>query len=246
MLGALIGAGASLLGGLLNKSSADKANAANAEAAANNIALQREFAQNGIQWKVDDARKAGISPLYALGAPTTSFSPVSVGAVGSNALGNSLHDMGQDIGRAVNASSSQATREVMFRDKLQQLQLEGAGLDNDIKRATIASSVQRLKSAQSGPPIPIPLANPSKQGRLFIGGKEIAIDPTTSSAKDFEDRYGDDISWMTAPIIGGRDLYNHARQNWVPSWSEWRKRFKNSYGYKYFDRMGRSGNLGNY
>lgn len=39
---------------------------------AQNNATQREFAQNGIQWKVEDAKKAGIHPLYALGASTAS------------------------------------------------------------------------------------------------------------------------------------------------------------------------------
>jgi hypothetical protein len=35
-----------------------------------NIKMQREFAQKGIRWKVSDAKKAGIHPLYALGAST--------------------------------------------------------------------------------------------------------------------------------------------------------------------------------
>lgn len=33
-----------------------------------NIKLQKQFAQTGIQWKVADAKKAGIHPVYALGA----------------------------------------------------------------------------------------------------------------------------------------------------------------------------------
>ena len=42
---------------------------------AKNAALQREFAQSGIQWKVADAKKAGLHPLAALGAQTASASP---------------------------------------------------------------------------------------------------------------------------------------------------------------------------
>lgn len=42
-----------------------------------NIELQREFAQHGISWKVDDAISAGIHPLAALGADTMSFTPSS-------------------------------------------------------------------------------------------------------------------------------------------------------------------------
>lgn len=37
-----------------------------------NEKLQREFAQQGIQWKVQDAKHAGIHPLAALGAVTPS------------------------------------------------------------------------------------------------------------------------------------------------------------------------------
>lgn len=38
--------------------------------------LQREFAQMGIQWRVQDAIAAGVSPLFALGAQTPSYQPV--------------------------------------------------------------------------------------------------------------------------------------------------------------------------
>lgn len=215
LIGGALGLGGKLLGGLFGKSAQDEANAANERMANQNIALQREFAQNGIQWKVADAKAAGISPLYALGAGTTSFSPVSIGAQPADALANSMSGMGQDLGRAIASSASSDTRDKMFSASMQKLQLEGAQLDNDIKRATIASSVQRLKSAQIGPgvpsggDVPIPTSNPSKINRLYVGGGNIAVDPATSSAKDFEDRYGDDISWMTAPMIGWNDLMHH-------------------------------------
>lgn len=39
---------------------------------------QREFAQKGIQWRVADAKAAGVHPLYAMGAQLPSFNPVSV------------------------------------------------------------------------------------------------------------------------------------------------------------------------
>lgn len=221
MLGELLSFGGNLLGGILGSNAQKDANETNARINAENIALQKQFAQNGIQWKVADAKAAGISPLYALGASTSSFSPVSIGAQPEDALGKSMHAMGQDLGRAVNSSASSSTREGIFADQARKLQLEGAGLDNDIKRATLASQVMKMKSAQVGPPIPtdvpIPTAKPSDIKRLYIGGNKIDLDPTTSSAKDFEDRYGDDISWLTAPMIGAADLYNHARQNWVPS-----------------------------
>lgn len=125
MLGALIGAGASLLGGLLNKNSQEKQQA-------QNIALQKQFAQSGIQWKVEDAKKAGIHPLYALGASTTSFSPTSVGS----SLGDSISQAGQNIGRAVSANSS---KDETFDQTVRALTLKKMGLENDLLASQIAN-----------------------------------------------------------------------------------------------------------
>lgn len=44
---------------------------------------QERFAQNGIQWRVNDAVAAGLHPLFALGSPGASFSPMPI-QVGSN------------------------------------------------------------------------------------------------------------------------------------------------------------------
>jgi hypothetical protein len=42
------------------------------DANAQNVQMNYDFAQKGIGWKVKDAKKAGIHPLYALGASTQS------------------------------------------------------------------------------------------------------------------------------------------------------------------------------
>lgn len=147
MFEALIGAGASLLGGLLNKSSADKANAQQMALAQQNIALQREFAQNGIQWKAADAAKAGIHPLYAMGANTVSFNPVSVGLSADTSMGNAVASAGQDISRAVAATGSSQQRAAQAT--MTALQLERAGLENELLRSQIAR--QRVSI---GPPMP--------------------------------------------------------------------------------------------
>jgi hypothetical protein len=59
----------SIMGGiipdLLGMKSDHDANKANQQ-------MQYDFAQKGIQWKVKDAKKAGIHPLYAMGASTQS------------------------------------------------------------------------------------------------------------------------------------------------------------------------------
>lgn len=64
-LGSVIGG---VIGGGLNYFSQQKANE-------ENIKAQREFAQNSISWKVEDAKRAGVHPLAALGASGYQASP---------------------------------------------------------------------------------------------------------------------------------------------------------------------------
>lgn len=163
MLGALISAGASLLGGVLGRKDAQKREDRNL---ARQEALQREFAQNGIQWRAEDARKAGISPIYAMGAPTTSYSPISVGG-GDGGLAGSISQAGSDIGRAIDATRSTTERVDAFTGTLRRLQLEGLSLDNDVKRAELLSKMQTVKQAGSGPGMPSDLAEP------FIPGTSV-------------------------------------------------------------------------
>lgn len=144
MLGSIIGAASSLLGGWLSGKKAE-------DAADKQAQLQKQFAQSGIQWKVRDAKKAGIHPLYALGANTTSYQPVSVGGGG---LGEGIANAGQDIGRAINATSPATTRLAGFQSALLSAQVEGAQLDNDIKRAELASRAARLSQGGGNPAMP--------------------------------------------------------------------------------------------
>jgi len=60
MLGALLGAAGSLAGGLLSAKSQKEANKVAEQNALRQEALQKEFAQSGIQWKVKDAEAAGV------------------------------------------------------------------------------------------------------------------------------------------------------------------------------------------
>lgn len=101
-----------------------------------NIDMQREFAKNGIRWKVQDAMSAGIHPLYALGAQTQSFSPISVGLPEDNSKSDFLSKTGQNISRAIYATKTGEER-IMNR-----LQIEGARLDNEYKQVLINNAKQ--------------------------------------------------------------------------------------------------------
>lgn len=119
----------------------------NQQQARRNEANQREFAQHGVQWKVEDAKRAGIHPIYALGAPTHSFAPQSVG----DSLGPAVSNAGQYIGRALNATSSSEQRGTAFTQAAQALALEKGGLENELLRSNIARMRQQQNPAFATP-----------------------------------------------------------------------------------------------
>ena len=231
MIGSLISAGANILGGLLGRQGAKEQNRIAEQTAANNIALQREFAQSGIQWKVEDAKKAGIHPLYALGASTQSFSPVSVGAVNEMApLADMSKNLGQDLGRAVHATRTAEQRAQAAG--ITAIQMEGLQLDNEIKRADLASRVARLRQ-EANPPMPPSVGNlgpatPFKVGEdkpegnppMMIGSERVPEDHGWSPAKAAADRWGDEsfATNMYGNIRALRDLYH------LYGWPMWERR----------------------
>lgn len=114
---AIIGAAASIGSALLNKNSADNSSKKNAE-------LQREFAQNSISWRVQDAKNAGIHPLYALGASTVSAQPSYIG---------SNYDFGQAFESVARGYMDRNFNKTMQTQTLQKnnLELENLRLQNE-------------------------------------------------------------------------------------------------------------------
>lgn len=147
MLAEAISAGSQILGGILGSN--DKAK---------DRKLQKEFAQNSIRWKVDDAKAAGLHPLAALGAQTTSYAPVSVGGP---SIASSLAGAGQDISRAVNATRTGGERATAYIKSVQDLTLSRMGLENQL----LASQIAKINQAGTVP------AMPSQGDRYLIDGQ---------------------------------------------------------------------------
>lgn len=228
MLENILGAATNLFGGLLGKSSADKANETNAAMAAQNIALQREFAQNAIQWKVADAKAAGLHPLAALGASTTSFAPVTVGASGANPLADSLRSMGQDLSRSASVNRSAPGRlgaiQTAQQTESNSLDLENKRLNNEILKSRLVTMNQPATPPpipDSSNPFPVP-ENTKVENRppLMLFGKRWMTNPNTSPMKAFEDQYGDEgpASWVLPPLIAANDAAHNlaSRMGWNP------------------------------
>lgn len=137
-----IGAGISGAFGIgqsfINQSSADKDRAL----AAKQYDHQKEFAQNSIQWRVNDAKKAGIHPLYALGSQGISYAPSSF----SSMPDTSLSDVGQAVGSAVSSFAGQKQAKELH-------ELQKASMIEDIRGKQLAnelSSKQLMNMGQTG------------------------------------------------------------------------------------------------
>lgn len=141
--------------------------------------LQREFAKNGLQWRIEDAKKAGIHPLAALGFQGPSASPIIIDE--GPAQGpppdpntNFAIQMGSNFGRAMMSS---ATREERMLQQLNlasmHLDIEGKALDNQIR----ASQLRNIR--QTGPAMPSPL---DQEGSTSMGQGNFQVKPSQATS----------------------------------------------------------------
>jgi len=213
----LITAGTSLLGGFLARDAQSDANDRMVVEKEKDRALSKEFAQNGVSWKVDDARRAGIHPLIALGGTGASYSGSAMSFAPETGVAHGLAAAGQDIGRAVNATRTASQRDDAFTTSINALALERAGLENEL----LKSKIGQLRSAQNNPPMPtastdftVPVAEkPEERPLLRTGRGAVTTDDRVSNAEDFEKRYGEMSDWAFGPYIAWRDLQKN-----YPGW----------------------------
>lgn len=126
--GAISGIG-SIVGGIVGANNAAKINA-------QNYAAQKEFAQNGIRWRVADAKAAGLHPLAALGASPASYSPASV-VGGDYGISDAAQALGQGIDRAQQAK--------MLKEERLQAQQEQRER-NDLYKRLVESQIANMNA----------------------------------------------------------------------------------------------------
>lgn len=186
MLGAIIGgaisAGSSLLGGMLNNTAADNA----ADEAWDR---QKKVLTKQIQWRVEDAVKAGLHPLAALSVNPASGPPAA--AVFDSGLGNAGAALGDAVERVTDPMQK-------AQIAMQRLQLERATLDNDLIRSNIAS--QRMRNIQQSTP-----------GVRSTTGNDVLVNPFTDApfpmkhpdnAQIAQNAYGEPGEWW----FGGANM----------------------------------------
>ena len=121
IIGGLIGAGSAIAGTVMSSKSQKEANSSNYEA-------QKEFAQNSIAWRKQDAINSGINPIYALGHNGASYSP-SAQASTFDYGGDSIQS-GISAGTQARLYKKQLAQQQQYQDKV----FEGMDLENDIRR----------------------------------------------------------------------------------------------------------------
>ena len=130
---------------------------------------QKEFTQNTIGWRVADAKRSGIHPLFALGATPNSFSPSQFipgqGPTGNNRIAGDGID--------VNMFQKQSKNPNVQRHA--DLTLQGLGLDNDIKRLEAKRLEQMLLAEQQKGNGVVPLSGINqiiREGTPLIPGQK--------------------------------------------------------------------------
>lgn len=125
--------------------------------------MQYDFAKNSIKWRVEDAARAGVSKLAALGANMGMPSP----SAAFNNIGSGFANMGQDISRAIDATRNRKERvEAKLADaEARSIQLENGKLQNELLRAQIIDTQRRA----TNPPFP------TTGGRQIVPGQGDAL-----------------------------------------------------------------------
>lgn len=152
--GSIIG---SAISGIASIFGADKSSKAQEDIAKQNVAMQEQFAQHGVQWRAEDATAAqnetGINRLALLGVPTNSFSNV----VGATDAGAGISRAGQDIGRAIAAATAQPSRAEQLEAKLTEAKIANVNADTIGKMAAASSMATKLgQPATARVPMPTP------------------------------------------------------------------------------------------
>lgn len=178
-IGAILGGIAGAVGNYFAQKSANKAASKEAKKAR---AHELNILQNQVGWRVQDATRAGLHPLAALG-----MNPASSGVGAAQTFGSNTDyaAMGADLGRAIDSAADP-------KDKVAaaaiQLGLEKSNLENEYTKTQIAS--QRMRNAQmAAPGIPGGQSNPEK---MTLPGTNVTWDVNTPGiAQRGEDTYGE-------------------------------------------------------
>lgn len=195
----------SVVGGLINAQSAKNINK-------KQLAYADALNKNRIQWTVEDAKKAGIHPLAALGASSVGgfASPSFVAPQWGDAVasGFSALEDAFDGSRGSREASGPPKKLGPTQGEVlaESLGLERAQLQNELLRTEIASmrsrtAISNMRAAATGGPV---IRSPF--GAIDVDTK---VDP----ADTYEQRYGEISDWIFGPAVLASDLAKTHRKD---------------------------------
>lgn len=175
LVSGLVGAGSNLLGSVLGFSASKSGQRTQEDINRQNLASAKEFAQNSIQWKVEDAKKAGIHPLAALGTQSA-YAPSSYAGGDSGEVQATMGivgSLGQMLQTAIEAINNDAEA-----DKLGQMDNNTQFLKvepDEVKKTAGKDAIKMTESAnKAGQPLGSPLAGAKL---VSLGNGEFALEP---------------------------------------------------------------------
>lgn len=203
----IFGAIGGLLGGLLGNSAANKRQT-------QMLQWQERMDNTKIQRLQKDAKKAGVHPLAAMGTSLTSPSPVEVGGRPD------FSDMGQNVGRALDATMSADQKANDYTRAIQNLTLDRMNLENDVIRTQLVNSAAATVRQPSSPPTfigrdsreaPSPVADlkPEKQDTYTLFGKTFKQNPDFSAAERIQNVFGEPVEWPYSVVKILAELAEH-------------------------------------
>ena len=170
ILSSVIGGASSIAGGLISDHSNRKTAAASWS---KNYAAQKEFAQNSIQWRVQDAKKAGINPYAVVGGQTVGYTPQDSSY--SNSFGSAISQAGNRLADAMGQLNLANVK----------ADVEGKKLDNKIKGVELANKLIESKMGQK-PSVITPVIKEAGGAQLITTGRggRLLASPDDASVDD--------------------------------------------------------------
>lgn len=211
---AAIGAGANLLGGALTNSKQvdpstsyawwwDRGEARRVRK--EEYQRQKEFAKHGVRWRVQDAKAAGLHPLFAFSGQLGGYSPSATvlgggsgGYSESDAMGEALSRAGQDVSRAVLAQETAEQTEARIAA------LEGvkararlSGIEADMAEIQLAKMRQEFNASKPHPSGEGGYSGGVPGGPFFDQRQAKPSEVVSASSHDWSREAGTSPHWKT-------------------------------------------------
>lgn len=176
-----------------------------------NYVTAKDLAYNGIQRRVEDAKKAGVHPVYALGGSTAQFTPSTAAFVGNDgSVGDSMRQMGAGLQRAAAVGQTPQER---LANRLIESQIEGQELDN-------AKKASDLRLQQTGATVPLGINDAFKHRLASLDTPLGSNHGTLPQHQIIYDEAGKPVQILNPDLEVDSELLSaaHAMMYTVPQW----------------------------